>query len=197
MKKSQLIIYPCIIALFSGCSDIESEFIDALNDDMDSRRLCMSGKEINVSMWELNNEYYLAEPGRFDDKGKVKAIPRLIEKDYLSSELTKIKDSRYEHKKVSGYKLTDKGNKYFVWNKPICIGERTATEVVEYTESGEMGGMTFSKVKYTYDIDLNELGADLDIEQELLNKMIYGRLKGEGVSMFIKTNKGWRLQGGW
>ncbi len=147
----------------------------------------MSNARINVKKWRDDDGYYLSERDLFDVKGDVNALPMLIEKGYVSDISVAMSE------RMSGYKLTEKGNRYFIWDEPICIGERTVTEILEYTVPAEEGGATFSNVKYAYSVDLNELGFDLDIDQKLLDNMIYGRLKGEGITNFVKTNKGWRL----
>ena len=194
MRKIYLVIISCIITLLASCSSTESEFIDALNDDASLRHLCLSRNKINVSQWELDNEKYLAQApgGLFGNEGTFEALPVLIEKGYISSELTEIN----ARQRVSGYKLTDKGNKYFA-EKKVCIGTRTASEVLEYTEPAATQGITITRVKYSYDFDLNELGDDLNIEQSLLSEMFNGKLSGEGASVFIETSKGWKLQNGW
>jgi hypothetical protein len=57
-----------------------------------------------------------------------------------------------------------------------------------------MAGMTMTQVKYKYDLELNDLASDLDLKEMLQKKM---NLNGQDNAVFVKTNKGWRLEKGW
>ena len=101
----------------------------------------------------------------------------------------------------SAYRSEDKGKSWkrikgynFKWGKRVCIGDRIATSVIEYTEPAESSGMTITQVRFAYDIELDEFVHDLELEEALQQD---GKMDTEGQALFVKTNKGWRLENGW
>jgi len=91
----------------------------------------------------------------------------------------------------------EKGSEYFrpdAFGAGIeaCIGEKTVTEIIDYTEPGE-GGPQATQARFRYEVGFNDFVDDLGIEDALRGEM--GRAwPGEGVAAYVKTNDGWRLE---
>ena len=184
----------CTVLLLAGCSDSnginESDFIEALNTS-ERRSICFSKGVLGLATYgSEDGDQYLAEKMTALRVG-LDTIPKLIEKGYLEKEPIKLRVKFQSH---DSYKLTEKGRKYFKWSEPLCIGDTTATNVVEYTEPAENGGTKSTTVTFSYDINLNEFPSDTGLEEQLRKDL---GLDGEGKALFTKTNKGWRLDKEW
>jgi len=181
-----------------ACGSIESDFVDTLNDDANSK-ICFSEERLGVKMWQVENKYYLVakKPDRFmGDSNQVMALEALKENGYVKTEPFVFKAKQFfGPTDTTGYEITGKGSKYFSWDEKVCIGERIATEITEYTEPTENKGMTFTQAKYSYEIKLNDLIDDLEIENDLRKSNVGKKWDGIGNAIFVKTNKGWRLEG--
>ena len=198
----------CLVLCVTGCSDggnnasesgnvksdsdsIEEEFIAKLNAD-DDRMLCAGVDAIlDVEFVQTNDgeQYFLNSNGmgfKSTEKGE-KSLSKLVEKGYLEQHPTNFK---YQFQMRDAYKLTEMGRKYFIWGEQTCLGERTATSVVEYTEPAEMMGKTVTEVSFKYDTKVNDLASDLGLEEMILSAV-------DGKALFIRTNKGWRLEKAW
>ena len=175
----------------SDTNDIEEEFITKLNAD-DDRMLCAGvGAILDVEFVQTNDgeQYFINANGmgfKSTEKGE-KSILMLVAKEYLEQQPTNFK---YQFQMRDAYKLTEKGRKYFIWGEQTCLGDRAATSVVEYTEPAEMMGKTVTEVSFKYDTKVNDLASDLGLEEMILSAV-------DGKALFIKTNKGWRLEKGW
>ena len=194
----------CISVLLIGCSNVEDEFIVKLNED-DNREFCLSFSDTNyiLEMERLkmpNGDIVFTNENRVvqDERGQWTRMNlggamllKLAEKGYVEEKPTRID---YTFSRDNGYKLTDKGLKYFPWEKDTCFGNRTATSIIEYTEPAEDDGVTITNVKFAYDVKLNDLTNDLGLENTLREEKDIG---DEGEALFIKTNKGWNLKWGW
>jgi len=99
------------------------------------------------------------------------------------------KKMKYNFQEYTGYELNEKGRKHIIWDKGVCVGRRNITGIVEYTEPADQMGATFTKVTYKYDVIPNDVVADLGLEEK-----VKAKLPGEGEALFVKTNKGWRLE---
>lgn len=205
MCNNRCVIGICFTAVLSGCSDstnLEDEFINVLNSD-DDKRFCIGQRVLGVDIWgEKDGDQYLVNDkvGYNEIKEADMMLSKLVEKGYVESGTIKL---RVNYQTKDAHKLTEKGRKYFIWGKPLCVGDRTATSIIEYTAPTEMAGMTFTKVDFTYDLVLNEFVSDLDLEEKLRNYgmdsmgMVDLEMDGKGNATFVQTNKGWRLEEGW
>lgn len=185
------------ITQITGCGSMEDDLLDLI-DASDEKQICFSERNLGVRMWRIDGSYYLAEqkPDRFlGDENQVMALHSLIEHGYVSpdprpfTERTSIMTSAQKQ----AYPLTEKGNEYFHWNEPVCIGERTPSEITEYTEPAQQNGMTVTQATFSYDVELNDMTDELGIEEAIKNSQ--AGWDNEGSAYFIKTNKGWRLEG--
>jgi len=180
----------CTVLLLAGCSEgiKESDFIDALKTSKKAQ-LCFNGGDVlGVAMFgEKEGEHYLAEEMTIFRTG-LKTLPKLVEKGYVEREPIKLRVNYQTH---NAYKLTEKGRQYFKWGEPICIGDRTVTDIIEYTEPAEDSGTKYTAVTFSYEIKLNDFPSDAGLEEQLRESL---GLDGEGEALFIKTNKGWRLE---
>lgn len=195
MNNNTVTTLLCTVLLLTGCSDSngikESDFIDALNTS-ERRHICFSeGRVLGLATYgSEDGDQYLAEQMTALRIG-LDTLPKLIEKGYIEREPIKLRVKFQSH---DSYKLTDKGRKYFKWSEPLCIGDTTATNIVEYTEPAENSGTKSTTVTFSYDINLNEFPSDTGLEEQLRESL---GLDGEGKALFVKTNKGWRLEKEW
>lgn len=181
------------VVLLSGCSGdgvSKSKMIDALNSDAKSA-ICVSTQSVMgvLLVGQKNGKQYLIARYNRPNQGSLLSV--LVQKGYVDTKPTQI---RYLYQTHYAHELTSKGREYFIWGKPTCLGNRVATSVTEYTEPSTAAGMTITRVSYKYDLKLNDLGNDLNLK-EILQKQ--KNLNGQGQAVFVKTNKGWRLEGGW
>ena len=113
-------------------------------------------------------------------EGFLEAKTIKVKKRYSFSESlarrTKKLEPTYVDKKV--YDLTSNSKAYYS-NGSICIGSPKLDKVVNFSEPGKVGPYTFSKVKYTYNID--NLPKWVSMENNIKTKS----------NDFILTNNGW------
>jgi len=179
-----------------GCSESpESVFLNELKSKItDEGERCYSTKNmLDLEFLDSGGKRYLAvRSGSImnaykDSQARGKAmVNRLQQAGYLSGVT---KNLKYNFGDWTGYELNDKGQEYIDWDKGVCVGRRNVTEIIEYTEPADKRGMTFTKVKYKYDVATNDIVNDLGLEEKVKAKM-----PGEGMATFVKTNKGWRLK---
>jgi hypothetical protein len=179
-------------ALVAGCGNVESEFKEALNKS-DSRNICVDFGELGLSGYNSNGKIYLAQNTGWL-KSDVQILAELQEKGYVSKDPYMLQASRWAPQ-VNGFELTKKGSKWFQEGKPVCVGEREVTEIIDFTEPTEGGPAKVSQANFKYEVEFNDLVADLGIEDALLAQMDKNPLRqldGTGQATFVKTNKGWR-----
>lgn len=186
-------------ALFaSGCGDLEGELLDELLTE-EHQALCVSPSVLGVDAFEANDgKRYVAKAGEFSFLGsgsKVQALAALQEEGYVSDEATSL--PRSFASTFDAFEITAKGAEYFRPDEfgggiDVCIGEKTATEIVEYTEPGENGPQAI-QAQFRYELSFNDFVEDLDLEDELEEELARS-WPGEGQAMYSKTNKGWRLE---
>lgn len=181
----------------AGCGGVEGDLLDALQAK-EERALCVSPQLLGVDAFEANDgKRYVAKAGDFSfmDMGSaVQALDALREEGFVREQATSL--PRGFASPLDAWEITPKGAEFF---RPdpfgagieVWIGEKKATEIVEYTEPGSEGAIQAS---FRYEVTLNDLADDLDIE-EALEREVARLWPGEGEAMFVKTNKGWRLQG--
>jgi len=189
------VLSPLVIA---GCGGPESDFLAALNVK-EQTPVCVSQGALGVELWTRNDDHtFLSEDSSLlaSDDG-VKALAPLQAKGYVAKEPTELR--RGFGSSITAFALTDKGSKHFKADGNVCVGEKHATGVVEYTEPAKGSPMQVAMVKFTYDITFNDFVADLgigDVLRESLKKGVgFQKLDGKGEADFVKTNKGWSLQG--
>ena len=196
MNRNAVTTLLCIVAILTGCSDagnIEADFISALNSD-EGKHLCIRQGDLGVTIWgtEDGDQYLIYNGvGSTAIKEGKRMLSKFVEKGYVNPDPISIKYNFSQH---NAYELNDKGHQYFKWGKRVCIGDRIATSIIEYTEPAENSGMTITQVKFAYDIELDKFVHDLELEEALQKD---GKMDTEGQALFVKTNKGWRLENGW
>jgi len=144
-----------------------------------------------LNLKDAPDKHFVSVPARKgpEHSGRV-WISKLAKAGYVEkSAPTKI---GFNFQTYDGYLLTEKGRKYIRWNEGVCVGRSRVTGIVEYTEPADLGGMTFTRVTYSYETDFNEIVKDLGLEAELRGDR-FG-LDGKGKATFVKTNRGWRLE---
>lgn len=185
-----------LTSLISGCSESpESVFLDKLKTKItEEGERCYGTKDmLDLEFLESGGKRYLAvRSGSImnaykDAQARGQAtVKHLQQAGYLSGTTKKLK---YNFGDWIGYVLNDKGREHIDWDKGVCVGSRNVTEIIEYTEPADMMGMTFTKVKYKYEVSTNDIVSDLGLDVKVKAKM-----PGEGTATFVKTNKGWRLE---
>jgi hypothetical protein len=185
-------------ALAAGCGGLEGELLEGLQAE-EHRTLRVQPSMLGVDAFELENgKRYLAKAGDFSFMGSgsaVHALEALKEEGYASEEATSLPQGFGNS--IDAFEITKKGAEFF---KPdafgvgidVCIGEKTATEIVEYTEPADNGPQMI-QASFRYEIALNDLADDLGIE-DALEAEVQRAWPGEGVATYTKTNKGWRLE---
>lgn len=187
-----------LLALLGGaCGDVEEELLDALQTE-ENQMLCVSPSVLGVDAFEANDgKRYVARAGEFSfmaSGSSVDALDALREKGYVSEEAISMPNFASS---FDAWEITKKGAEFF---KPdafnvgidVCVGEKEVTEILEYTEPGDNGPQAI-QARFLYEIHLNDFVDDLDIEDALEEEL--GRTwPGEGMAVYTKTNKGWRLE---
>ncbi len=183
------------IQLLIGCSgNLESELLDKLKAEIDKEgERCYDVKDfLDLVLLENGGKQYLAVKSgsvmnfyKEQQARGVEMVKGLQQAGYVGGS-EKLKYNFQDH---AGYELNEKGREHIIWDKGVCVGRRNVTEIVEYTEPGELMGRTFTEVTYKYDVILNDVVPDLGLEDK-----VKAKLPGEGEAVFVKTNKGWRLE---
>lgn len=183
-----------IALLIAGCGGKKSEFLAALNKDPGTN-ICVADGRLGVTEWQHSGMYYLADKGSnpFAADTQVKALGKLRRLGFVSSTATRFKGET-PWQTVTGYQLTDKGKKLFIWKKGACIGTRRATEVVEYTQPAAVNGVMVTRVHFKYEVDMNDSVQELGVGAALRKGSQGENLDGDGQAIFSKTNKGWHLE---
>jgi hypothetical protein len=187
------------LAGLTACGSIESEFIKALNASRDTE-LCVPAGDLGVKLWRVDGRYYLVEQeksGITGDKSDVQALGRLQKAGYVARDHFTFDGHDgwgFPQRNLVGYEISSKGSKHFKWEEKVCLGEKRATKVVEYTEPSQQTGMVMTTVKFKYDVDFNGFVKDVGIEKDLRRSWADSSRDGEGDAVFVKTNKGWRLE---
>lgn len=73
----------------------------------------------------------------------------------------------------------------------LCLGERSVSEIVEFTTPSDFGGMKMTEAVFSYKMDFNDLAKKLRIE-ESLQKAYAEPLQGKAV--IVETSNGWRVE---
>jgi len=185
-------------SMLSACSGVDSDLLDAISSS-DDAELCVYQNDLGVGIWgKEDGDQYLAQlkKGGGHRASQVAVgemvFPRLVSEGYVEDRQETIDGPFFQ--KVTVNMLTEKGRKYFKWNEPVCVGNREVSEIVEYTEPAETGGMVATRVNFKYDIDGNDFANDIGLE-EIARTHAIGGMDGEGEAVLVKTNKGWKSQG--
>lgn len=177
-----------------GCShNIESQFLASLNASSD-KQVCVDESELGVSRYSSRDgkSYLAAADTQFGGKGPINALDALRDRGYIQKEPFAMQVN-FGH--VRGYEITEKGLKHFQPRGPVCIGEKHATEIVDYTESQGGGAVQGSQVNFKYEVRFNDMVEDLGLAEALAkNLTLIRNTEGKGSAVFVKTNKGWRLE---
>jgi len=194
-KTLTMVIVPILAALLFGCGENpESVFLETLETRLaEEGERCFGTKNmLDLEFLESGGKKYLAVRSgpvmnayaESQARGR-EMVKRMQQADYLGRSEKKM---RYNFGQWVGYQLTATGRKAIIWNKGVCVGTRNISEIIEYTEPADMLGRTFTEVRYKYTVSTNDLVADLGLEEK-----VKARLPGESTAVFVKTNKGWRL----
>ncbi len=180
-------------ATVAGCGSVEKQFLDALNASSE-KKVCVQPSELGVTVYSSRDgkAYLAAEDPPFGGPPPVKALDALRARGYAQKEPYMM---QVNYAPLPGYEITEKGRPIFPRNGPVCIGERHATEIIDYTESQGGGPVQGSQVNFKYEVEFNDLIKDLGLAEELSKHLTLLRnTEGKGQAMFVKTNKGWRLE---
>lgn len=186
-----------------GCGGLEDELLEGLRSD-ENEALCVSPSLLGVDAFETDDgRRYVAKAGEFSfmsTRSAVNALDALREEGYVSRSATSL--PRGFGSAFDAFELTSKGAECFQPDAfgasiQVRIGEKIATEIVEYTEPGGGGGPQTLQARFRYRVRLNDLADDLGIEKALKAE-VDRSWPGEGEAVYTKTNKGWRLEfAGW
>ena len=186
------------VVMAGGCGDVEEDLLDALQTE-ENQMLCVSPSVLGVDAFEANDgKRYVARAGDFSfmsSGSSVNALEALREEGYISEQATSLPQSFASS--FDAWEITPKGAEFF---KPdafnvgidVCVGEKEVTEILEYTEPGDNGPQAI-QARFSYEIHLNDFVDDLGIEDELEQELAR-TWPGEGMAVYTKTNKGWRLE---
>ena len=181
-----------------GAGGVEGELLDALRTK-ELKSLCVEPSLLGVDAFEgQDGRHYVAKAGDFSflsSGSSVHALAALQAKGYVSREATSM--PRGLGSAFDAFAITDAGAKYFQPDAfgtgiDVCVGEKNATDILEYTEPGKEGPQAI-QARFRYEVELNDLASDLGVEKELAAE-IARVWPGEGVAAYVKTNKGWRLE---
>jgi DNA-binding PadR family transcriptional regulator len=187
-----------IAALAASCGNVEGKLLDELRSD-EHAELCVQPQMVGVDDFELEDgRRFVSKAGEFSfmpSQSSVDALDRLQKEGYVSREATSLPQGFGSS--FDAYAITDKGSKYFRQNAfgvgiEVLIGKKRVEEVLEYTEPGKQGPQ-MTQARFRYDVSFNDFVDDLDIEREL-EPEVARAWPGEGMAVFSKTNKGWRLE---
>jgi hypothetical protein len=186
------------VFLLAGCGGIESELLEALQAKEQSP-LCVGPSILGVDAVEANDgKQYVGKAGAFSFMnfgGGVNALEKLKSEGYVSREATMMPMGFGTP--VEAFEITKKGEEYFLRDEfsgilEVCLGEKKAVEILEYTEPSG-GGPQVVQARFSYKLKLNDLADDLGLEDEI-EAALAQSWPGEGMGTFTKTNKGWRLE---
>lgn len=186
------------LLLASGCGNVEGKLLDELRSDEQSE-LRVQPQMLGVDAFETDDgRRFVSKAGAFSfmpSSSSVDALEELKKKGYVSQEATTLPQNFAST--FDAFEITDKGAKYF---RPdafgvgidVLIGKKTVEEVLEYTEPGKEGP-PMTQARFRYELSFNDFVDDLGIERELETEVARA-WPGEGMAVFVQTNKGWRLE---
>lgn len=186
------------IGLASGRSNVEGKLLDELRTGEHSD-LCVQPQMLGVDAFAMEDgRRYVAKAGEFSFmpwSGAVDALEKLKDRGYVSETATTFPQNFAST--FDAYEITQKGAKFF---RPdafdvgieVCVGKKTVVEVLEYTEPG-VEGPPMTQARFRYEVSFNGFVDDLGIEREL-EAEVARAWPGEGLAVFVKTNKGWNLE---
>lgn len=188
----------CSILLSACGGGIEGSLLDALRTD-EHRMLCLSPGVLGIDAFESRDgKRYVAKAGEvslFATRSSFNALEALRSRGYASDEATSLPKNFASY--FDAFELTEKASPFFQADKftgelDVCIGDKVATEIIEYTEPGEGSG-AFTQAKFNYELRFNDMVDELDVA-ESLRRDLQGNWPGHGNGVFVKTNKGWRVE---
>jgi hypothetical protein len=186
-----------VLAL-AACGNVEGKLLDELRSD-EHAELCVQPQMLGVDAFELEDgRRFVSKAGEFSfmpSGSSVDALEKLKQEGYVSREATTLPQNFAST--FDAYAITEKGSKYF---RPdafgvgieVLVGKKTVQDVLEYTEPGKEGPQ-MTQARFRYAVSFNDFVEDLGIERELENEVARA-WPGEGMAVFVQTNKGWRLE---
>ena len=186
--------WSCIVALVGtvGCGRTESEFLAAINAD-DTRKLCVDQSEFGVDTYSSRDgkAYVAARDAQLGRPGSSKILDAFREAGYVEKNPVTI---QVQFAPTTVYELTAKGRERLT-PRGVCIGEKRATEIVDYTEPQSGAPIQATQANFKYEVKLDDWVRDLHLGDELQTTLPALRNRdGKGQATFVKTNKGWRLE---
>jgi len=183
-----------LLLLLTACSDVESDFKETLNNDSKYMPLCYRLIELGVSS-KANGSLSIAEDSPYYTYFSSNLIERLKEADYLSKSGRDVGKTMFG-KRIVGFNITEKGEKYLKSGSPLCFGKRVVTEIVEYTVPSDFGGEKLTEVTFKYEIEFNDLVDELNIKESLKNSKATKKAigKNQARAMLIETSNGWKVK---
>ena len=181
---------PLILVLpLAGCSSTET--LNIANE----AKLCVSPDVLGVDYFQATDgKRYFAKVGAVSfsrASSPIDALPGLRDNGYAQDEATTLPNGFA--RTVDAYEVTDKLKPYVGEWERLCIGTMRATEIIDYTEP-PAAGQHMLQARFKYMISYNDLIDDLDLEDALASGPIPRSWPGEGTAVYVKTNKGWRLE---
>lgn len=177
-----------------GCSSgPESEFMSGLREKYAQERVCLysMGLMSGSSVGEANGETFVYKSRRTEAIG-----PALLEAGLVSApkQIETGPRGRFSsaYAPTVGYPVTAHGAEFISKSDGICVGRWSVPQIEEWTEPNTQGGMTISMVSFVREFEPYDWFQDSDRPGGMPDRF-EDRTTEQAV--FIKTNKGWRLQG--
>lgn len=215
-----IVAVAAMAALVAGCSDPKAaskkNFETAINDWISQNPPCLSlpysgvraaDRAADAGVFPLYVEAAVSEhPARLENQKKAAApFETLAAAGLLKGEPAEITQSGYfggpqPKLAVVAYSLTPEGEKAFsekgasrrISNPSFCYGEPAVKEIVRFTEPGDMMGMTFSQVEYTYQLKNLPVWAKSKPMQETFPQLARDNADTlEGKAAVVLMNEGW------
>lgn len=188
-KSGALLSTVCVAVLLTGCGNAKDankdNFKKAIQDYLDTQPgLCAA-----VPSREL--PFTLADQGLWSSSGKERA-DALAEIGFLEKKPTQVK-AAFGNKMESAteYQLTSEGEKALNEHR-FCTGQYQVIEVDNFTEPGDMMGVTISEAKYRYRIkDAADWANNEALQAAYKEFAEAGQAEVKSKAVLILTGDGW------
>lgn len=181
----------------TGCSSTEGDMLDTISSDEGELTLCVEPQLLGVDFVKsTNGTKYFAKAGDFSyfsESSEFDVLPALQKAGYASATAESLGTGPFGSRSKDAYRATDKITPYINDSDDLCLGTKTPTEIIEYTEMAEQG-QQMTQADFKYEIDFNDLVDELNIEDQLVPGPVQKKFPGTGTAVLTKTNKGWRLE---
>src|SRR5262249_24767343 len=158
------------------------------------KKVCVDTSELGVAVYSSRDGkvYLAAQDPLFGGQPPVKALGALRARGYAKNDPYMM---QVNFAPLPGSEITERGRPRFPESGSVWSGERHDTEIIDYTEAQGGGPVQGSQVNFKYEVEFNDLIRDWGLAEELGKHLTLLRnTGGKGQAMFVKTNKGWRLE---